>query len=102
MRKGNRVNRDKLIGRVSEETGLSKASAAKAVTAVFGAITSALKVGQTVRLAKFGMFVVTERTHRRGWNFEAGKPLDLPATKQARFRASQTLKARVSGGARKS
>lgn len=98
MRKGNRVNREALIRHVSGETGLSKSSAEKAVTAVFDTITKALKGGQTVRLAKFGIFVVTERRHRTGWNFHTRKPLTLPDMKQPRFRPSQTLKARLGTG----
>ena len=70
--KGSSVNKNDLVNKVSDHTGLNKSDSAKAVDAVFDTITSELKGGGDIRLVGFGTFLVSkekqllEETHKPG------------------------------------
>jgi DNA-binding protein HU-beta len=71
---------------------LSKTDAAKAVDGVFDSITDALKKGDEVRLVGFGTFNVAERAQSEGRNPRTGEKIEIPASKQPKFRAGKGLK----------
>lgn len=73
-------------------SGLSKGDVAKAVDGVFIAITDALKSGDEVRLGGFGTFAVAERAASQGRNPRTGEAIDIPPSKQAKFKAAKQLK----------
>ena len=50
------MNKNDLVNKVSDDTGLSKSDSAKAVDSVIDTITSELKGGGDVRLVGFGTF----------------------------------------------
>ena len=50
------MNKNDLVNKVSDHTGLNKSDSAKAVDAVFDTITSELKGGGDIRLVGFGTF----------------------------------------------
>jgi len=60
------MNQADLIAAVAERAGLTKADAGKAVEALVGTITEALKQGDEVRIAGFGSFGISERGERQG------------------------------------
>jgi DNA-binding protein HU-beta len=86
------LNRNDLIASVAGSTGLTKADATKAVDAVFDCITGALKSGDEVRLVGFGTFAVSTRKATQGRNPQTGAPINIPASKQPKFRAGKQLK----------
>ncbi len=86
------MNKNELVAAVSEGAGLSKGDAAKAVDAVFDAITSALKAGGDVRLVGFGNFSVSHRAAKVGRNPLNGKPVDIAAKNVAKFTPGKGLK----------
>ena len=86
------MNKQELIGAVSENTGLARADAARAVEAMLGSIGGVLKQGGEVRLVGFGTFSVTQRKPSSGRNPRTGEPISIKATRQAKFRAGKTLK----------
>jgi len=86
------VNKNDLAAYVAEETGLAKADASKAVDAVLEGITDALKDGTEVRLVGFGTFTVAERAASEGRNPRTGEKIDIPASKQPKFKAGKALK----------
>jgi hypothetical protein len=55
------MNQADLIAAVAEHASLTRADAGKAVEALVGTITEALKRGEEVRLAGFGTFGISER-----------------------------------------
>jgi DNA-binding protein HU-beta len=55
------VNKNDLIQKLADHSGLDKNTSAKAVDGVFDLITEALKAGDEVRLTGFGVFVVARR-----------------------------------------
>jgi nucleoid DNA-binding protein len=55
------MNQADLIAAVAEHASLTRADAGKAVEALVGTITEALKRGEEVRIAGFGTFGISER-----------------------------------------
>lgn len=86
------MNKNELVSAVAAATGLSKTDAAKAVDGVFDSITDALKKGDEVRLVGFGTFNVAERAQSEGRNPRTGEKIEIPASKQPKFRAGKGLK----------
>ena len=86
------MNKVDLIAKVAEETGLSRNDATRAVDSVFDIITKALKKGDEVRLVGFGTFNVSKRAASVGRNPRTGEQIEIPASKQPKFRAGKGLK----------
>jgi DNA-binding protein HU-beta len=89
------VNKNDLVAAVSSDTGLSKADAAKAVDGVFNTVTGALRSGDDVRLVGFGTFSVVNRKASVGRNPRTGATIQIPASKQPKFKAGKGLKQSV-------
>lgn len=86
------MNKSDLVDAVAAESGLTKADAAKAVDALFNAVTDALKKGDEVRLVGFGTFAVSERAARTGKNPRTGEAIEIAASKQPKFKPGKALK----------
>jgi DNA-binding protein HU-beta len=86
------VNKNDLVALVADAAGLSKIDATKAVDAVFDGIINSLKKGDEVRLVGFGTFTVAERAASEGRNPRTGEKIDIPASKQPKFKPGKTLK----------
>jgi DNA-binding protein HU-beta len=86
------VNKNDLVAAVAESAGLSKADGAKAVDAVFDSITGVLKGGGDVRLVGFGTFSVANRAASEGRNPRTGERIQIPASRQPKFKAGKGLK----------
>jgi DNA-binding protein HU-beta len=87
-----------LITAVAERSGLTKADAGKAVEALVGTITDALKQGDEVRIAGFGTFGISERAERQGRNPQTGAPITIAAFRVAKFTAGKGVKDALNGG----
>jgi DNA-binding protein HU-beta len=88
----NPMNKNELVEKVCEHSGLSKADAGRAVDAVVGSITGALKAGDTVSLIGFGTFDVRSRAARTGRNPRTGEEIQIAAAKNPAFKAGKALK----------
>ena len=86
------MNKNDLVAAVADASGLTKADAAKACDAVFDTITSSMKVGAEVRLVGFGTFSVVQRKATTGRNPRTGETIQIPASKQPKFKAGKGLK----------
>lgn len=86
------MNKNDLVAKVADEAELSKADAGKAVDALFDAITASLASGEEVRLVGFGTFAVTTRAATEGRNPRTGETIQIPESKQPKFRAGKALK----------
>lgn len=86
------MNKTELVDAVAESAELSKADASRAVDAVIGSITDALKSGDKVSLVGFGVFSVRERAARQGRNPKTGQTIQIPAGKTPGFKAGKALK----------
>ena len=86
------MNKQDLIASVAVGSGLSKADARAAVEAVLDSIVAALKSGDDVRLVGFGTFAVAARAASEGRNPRTGEKINIPASKQPKFKAGKGLK----------
>lgn len=86
------MNKNDLIQKVSDHTGIDKNEATKAVDGVFDTITEALKSGDEVRLTGFGVFAVANRAAGKGRNPQTGQEIQIKASRQPKFRAGKQLK----------
>jgi len=89
------VNKNDLITSVAESSGLTKADAGRAVDGVFNSIASALSSGDDVRIVGFGSFSVANRAASTGRNPRTGEEIQIPASKQPKFKAGAPLKSAV-------
>ena len=86
------MNKQELIGHVADRAGLSRNDAMRAVETMLEVITSTLKRGDEVRLVGFGTFTVSKRAATQGRNPRTGETIQIPASKQPKFRAGKGLK----------
>ncbi|HJM93688.1 MAG: HU family DNA-binding protein [Alphaproteobacteria bacterium] len=86
------MNKNDLIAAVAASASLSKADASQAVEGVFNTISSALKDGGEVRLVGFGTFSVSTRKASIGRNPRTGERIQIPETRQPKFKAGKGLK----------
>lgn len=89
------MNKNELISKVAETSGLTKADAARAVDGVLDSISSSLKSKQEVRLAGFGTFTVTHRKATTGRNPRTGAPIKIAASNMPKFRPGKGLREAV-------
>ncbi len=86
------MNKNDLVAQVAANADISKTDAGKAVDAVLDSIAGSLKGGQEVRLIGFGTFSVAHRRASQGRNPRTGEPIQIPASRQAKFKAGKGLK----------
>lgn len=89
------MNKNDLVAEVANSSGLSKADSAKAVDAVFDTISRSLAGGSEVRLVGFGTFSVANRKATTGRNPRTGEKIQIPASRQPKFKAGKGLKTAV-------
>jgi DNA-binding protein HU-beta len=85
------MNKADLVAAIAQKSGLTKASAEKALNATITAITGAMKKGERVGLVGFGSFSVAKRSARTGRNPQTGKEIKIPAKKVVKFKAGAGL-----------
>ena len=86
------MNKAELVDAVASAANLSKADAGRAVDAVVGSVTSALKRGQQVAVVGFGTFSVKHRASRAGRNPRTGETITIAASNVPGFKAGKALK----------
>jgi DNA-binding protein HU-beta len=86
------MNRGEFVAAISEQSGLTKADADRAVEAMFKVVKKALKGGDSISLVGFGTFVVRKRAARSGRNPRTGATIKIKASKVPAFKAGKALK----------
>jgi DNA-binding protein HU-beta len=86
------MNKADIISKVHEVLGVTKADAERAVETVFGSIEAAMKRGDSVSVAGFGIFEAKLRGAREARNPRTGETVTVPAMKVPKFRAAKALK----------
>ena len=92
------MNKTELIQAVAKETGLSQATARKAIDASLKVASDTLAKGKDITLIGFGSFKVTKRKATTARNPRDGKTVKVPAKKVLKFKVGATLKDRVAAG----
>ena len=86
------MNKSELIEQMATTADISKAAAEKALDGALGAITQALKQGDSVTLVGFGTFKVSKRAARTGRNPRTGAAIEIAAASVPKFSAGKALK----------
>ena len=89
------MNKQELISRIAEDTGLTKTSASAAVDSFIAGVTKSLKKGQPITFVGFGTFKTAQRKARTARNPQTGAAIKIPKRRVARFTPSKALKAAV-------
>ena len=89
------ANKQDLIAKVVEATGLTEKDATASVNAVFDTVKDYLAEGEKVQLIGFGNFEVRERAARQGRNPQTGEAISIAASKVPAFKAGKALKEAV-------
>ena len=95
--KGQTLTRADLAEAVHESVGVSRQDSAHLVERTLDLIAEALERGEQVKLSGFGVFQVRAKRARMGRNPKTGEPATIDPRTVISFRASQLMKARVSG-----
>ena len=89
------MNKQDLISKIAQDTGITKTSAAAAVDSFIEGITRSLKKGQPITFVGFGTFKTAQRKARTARNPQTGAPLKVKARKVPGFKAGTALRAFV-------
>lgn len=89
------MNKQDLIAKIAQDTGISKTNAAAAVDSFFEGITKSLKKGQPITFVGFGTFKTAQRKARTARNPQTGAAIKIPKRRVVRFTAGKALKASV-------
>ena len=89
------MNKSDLVAAIADGSGLTKADAARALSATTGAISSTLSNGDKVSITGFGSFLVRNRAARSGRNPQTGATIYISASKVPAFKAGKLLKESV-------
>ncbi|MBX7218540.1 MAG: HU family DNA-binding protein [Blastocatellia bacterium] len=89
------MNKKKLIERISQDAGIKRAAADKALNAILSGIEHSLVQSTGVVLPGFGKFAVSVRKARIGRNPKTNQLIRIPERKSIRFSASLKLKSTV-------
>ncbi len=87
-----------IVSEVYEKVGLSKKEATDIVETVLDTIKETLKVGETVKIAGFGNFVIREKGSRKGRNPKTGENIEITPRKVVTFKPSMIFKDFVDKG----
>ena len=86
------MTKKELASIVSEKVNLSKKDAESAVNVVFDSITQAMKEGDRVNIAGFGIFEAKERSARTAKNPQTGETIEIAARKVPTVKFGKTVK----------
>jgi DNA-binding protein HU-beta len=88
---------DDLSSAVATSTGMKKAEASRAVTAVMHGIQDALKKGEKVSIMGFGTFETVDRPEREGRNPQTRQTIKIAASRAVKFKPGKGLKDALNG-----
>ena len=86
------MNKTELIDAVAAKAEISKKDSEAAVKAFVDVVSETLAKGDKVQLVGFGTFEVGERAARTGRNPQTGAEIEIPASKNPKFKAGKALK----------
>ena len=81
-----------VVSAIAEQAGISKKEATAAYDAFIGYITDTCQSGERCNLPGLGSFAVSERKARTGRNPRTNETIQIPASRNVRFKAGKDLK----------
>ncbi|MEJ0023561.1 MAG: integration host factor subunit alpha [Alphaproteobacteria bacterium] len=89
------ITRAELIEALVEETNKGRQECAQFLEDMLAVMEAALVEGDTVKLSRFGNFVVRQKRERVGRNPKTGEEVPITPRRVVSFRPSQLLRERV-------
>jgi nucleoid DNA-binding protein len=89
------MNKQEVVAKIAQDTGMTKTAAAAAVDSLIGSITKSLKKGDSVSFVGFGTFKTSNRKARTARNPQTGDAIKIPKRRVPRFTAGKALKQAV-------
>lgn len=86
------ANKSDLIDAIAGRASLSKKDAEQVLDTVIDAVVQTLKKGDKLTISGFGTFSVSQRAARTGRNPQTGEAIQIPASKNPRFKPGKALK----------
>jgi len=91
------MTKSDLIERLAGKAEMTRPRAEELLDFLLNDVTEALKKGEKVNISGFGTFTVSNRKARTGRNPKTGEPIEIPASRSAKFKAGKTLKDALGG-----
>lgn len=86
------MTKAELVDSLAAKAALPRPRAEELVNFFLDDVTEALRQGQKVNISGFGTFTVSDRKARTGRNPKTGEPIDIPASRSAKFKPGKNLK----------
>ena len=86
------MNKQDLISKIAQDTGITKSNAAAAVDSFIEGITKSLKKNQPITFVGFGTFKTAQRKARTARNPQTGAAIKIPKRRVVRFSVGKSLK----------
>ncbi|CAM3230007.1 HU family DNA-binding protein [Sporolactobacillus spathodeae] len=86
------MNKNELVQKVAEKTGMSRKDTEFVVNEAFDTIIETLHRNEKVQIVGFGTFEVRQRAERIGRNPQTGETITIPSTYVPGFRAGNKFK----------
>lgn len=92
------MKKDELVQAVADASGLNKAEADRAISAVVDTVTGAVASGQRVQIPGLGTFEARARSAREGRNPQTGETMQIAATTVPGFKPATAFKQATADG----
>lgn len=93
--KGDIMTKNDLVDKIANDCTIPKKTAEQALSSFLDGITEGLQSGEIIRFIGFGSFEISERKARSGRNPQTGETINIPSSKQVKFKAGKKLKEAV-------
>ncbi|GFZ83776.1 transcriptional regulator [Rickettsiales bacterium] len=86
------MNKSELINAIAARSGVSRKIVEQVFSALIEVIKDTLRRGEKIRLVGILLIEVVQRAAKKGRNPRTGVEINIPATKQIRFKSGKQLK----------
>ena len=91
------MTKTQLVGKLVEETGVSRKQAEEVLLALVDTVRKAVKKGDTVKIPDLGGWRLRSMKARMGRNPQTGEAIKIPARKKVGFTVAKSFKLVVLG-----
>ena len=95
------MTKTQLVGKLAEETGISRKQMEEILTALVELIRKSVKKGDTVKIPDLGGWRMRQMKARMGRNPQTGEAIKIPARKKVGFTVAKSFKQHVLGATKK-
>jgi DNA-binding protein HU-beta len=91
------MTKTQLVGKLAEDTGISRKQAEAVIGALVDTVRKAIKKGDTVKIPDLGGWRLRSMKARMGRNPQTGEAIKIPARKKVGFTVAKSFKQSVLG-----